>query len=90
MEENQQKPKKDPKENNSGSREQDSALKTYARYAGLGFQMLVIILIFAWAGSKLDERSANEKPVYTAILSLLGVFVGIYTALKDFIIKKDE
>ena len=56
----------------------------------MGFQMLIIILIFAWAGNKLDERSGNEKPVYTAILSLLGVFVGLYTALKDFIKPKDD
>jgi hypothetical protein len=52
--------------------------------------MLIIILIFTWAGHKLDERSAGDKPVYTAILALLGVFVGLYTALKDFLIKKDE
>ena len=65
-------------------------MKSYVKYSGMAFQMVAIILIFYWAGSKLDERAANEKPVYTAILSLLGVFVGLYVSLKDFIFKKDE
>jgi len=56
----------------------------------MGFQMIAIILLFYWAGSKLDERSGNEKPVYTAILTLLGVFAGLYIVLKDFIFRKDD
>lgn len=56
----------------------------------MGFQMIVIILLFYWAGSKLDERSPAEKPVYTAILTVLGVFAGLYLVLKDFIGKKDD
>jgi F0F1-type ATP synthase assembly protein I len=55
----------------------------------MGFQMIAIILLFYWAGSKLDQRTANEKPVYTAILTLLGVFAGLYIVLKDFIGRKD-
>jgi hypothetical protein len=66
-----------------------SDLNNYTKYAGMGFQMLAIIVIFAWAGMKLDERSGNEKKIYTAILSLIGVIIGIYTALKDFIHKND-
>jgi apolipoprotein N-acyltransferase len=60
------------------------------RYSGMGFQMLAIILIFYWAGSKLDERSAHEKPVYTTLLTLLGVFAGLYLVLKEFIFKKND
>jgi hypothetical protein len=56
----------------------------------MGFQMIAIILVFYWAGSKLDERAANEKPVYTAILTIFGVFSGLYLVLKDFISKKDD
>jgi len=52
--------------------------------------MVAVILLFYWAGSKLDERSGNENPVYTAILTLLGVFAGIYLVLKDFIFRKDD
>jgi len=56
----------------------------------MGFQMIAIILLFYWAGSKLDERSVNEKPVYTAILSLFGVLAGLYIVLKEFIVRKDD
>jgi F0F1-type ATP synthase assembly protein I len=56
----------------------------------MGFQMALIILLFYWAGSKLDQRAANERPVYTAILTLLGVFAGLYIVLKDFIGKKND
>jgi len=56
----------------------------------MGFQMIVIILLFYWVGSRLDERASSEKPVYTAIFTLLGVFAGIYIILKDFIGKKDD
>jgi hypothetical protein len=52
--------------------------------------MLVIILLFYWAGSKLDERASSEKPVYTAILTVVGVFAGIYLALRDFIGKDND
>lgn len=78
-------PEKNP--NNSEDKEGRSA---YAKFIGMGAQMLIIILIFTWAGKKLDERSGGEKPVYTAILALLGVIVGLYTALKDFIQKTDD
>jgi len=52
--------------------------------------MVAVILIFYWAGSKLDQRAGNEKLVYTAVLTLLGVFAGLYLALKDFIFRKND
>ncbi len=60
------------------------------KYAGMGVQMLAIIGIFTWAGLKLDKRSGNEYQIYTAILALLGVIIGIYTMLKDFIHKDED
>jgi len=60
------------------------------KYAGMGVQMLAIIGIFTWAGLKLDKRSGNEHQIYTAILALLGVIIGIYTMLKDFIHKDED
>ena len=63
----------------------NKALKDFARYSGLAFQMIGIILITTWGGIKLDKLLAFEKPVFTIILSLLGVFAAIYTAVKDLI-----
>jgi F0F1-type ATP synthase assembly protein I len=48
-------------------------------------QMIVIILVTTWGGIKLDDLLGFEKPLFTIILSLLGVFAAIYTAVKDFI-----
>ncbi|MFO7756032.1 MAG: AtpZ/AtpI family protein [Bacteroidales bacterium] len=66
----------------------DSDLKSYARYSGIAFQMIIIIGGMTFAGVKLDERRGGETPVFTIILSLLGVFAALYTTLKDFIGKK--
>ena len=60
-------------------------LDSYAKYSGLAFQMGAIIAVTVWGGVKLDELAENESPVFTIILSLLGVFAAIYTAIKDFI-----
>jgi F0F1-type ATP synthase assembly protein I len=75
-EKNRKNKKKDP---------EDSGLGDYARYTGMATQMVVIILITTWGGIKLDDLLEYEKPVFTIILSLFGVFAAIYTAVKDFI-----
>jgi F0F1-type ATP synthase assembly protein I len=47
--------------------------------------MIAIILVMTWCGIKLDKVLGLSNPVFTIILSLLGVFAGIFTALRDFI-----
>ena len=47
--------------------------------------MIGIILVTTWGGTKLDKLAGFEKPIFTIILSLLGVFAAIYTAVKDFL-----
>lgn len=64
---------------------EESPLKTYSRYSGIAVQMVIIMLISVWGGMKLDELSGTETPVFTIILSLLGVVTAIYTSIKDFI-----
>ncbi len=71
--------KKNPKNH------QSKGIKDFARYSGLAFQMGGIILVTVWGGIKLDKVFGFETPVFTIILSLLGVFAAIYTAVKDFI-----
>ncbi len=86
--------KKKQAPNQANNQEDDSqgrsGLNDYMKYAGIGFQMLAIIGIFTWAGVKLDQRSGNEKQIYTAVLSLAGVIIGIYTVLKDLVHKDDN
>jgi F0F1-type ATP synthase assembly protein I len=79
MEEQESSKKKNPKNSlNKG-------VNNYARYTGLAFQMLGIILVTVWGGTKLDKLTGWHTPVFTIILSLLGVFAAIYVAIKDFI-----
>lgn len=73
-----------PKKKNRKSQE-NKGMKDFARYSGMAFQMLAIILVTTWGGIKLDKLAGFEKPVFTIILSLLGVFAAIYTAVKDFL-----
>jgi F0F1-type ATP synthase assembly protein I len=63
----------------------NKGLRDFARYSGLAFQMIGIILITTWGGIKLDKLTGFKTPVFTIVLSLLGVFAAIYFAVKDFI-----
>lgn len=70
---------------NQEKKDKLSGIHNYAKYSGLAFQMIAIILITVWAGTKLDKLLLLETPVFTIVLSLLGVAAAIYTAIKDFI-----
>lgn len=59
-------------------------LNTYSKYTGLAFEMVFIIMAGVFGGIKLD-KIFNSKPLFTAFLSLAGVIMAIYFALKDFL-----
>jgi ATP synthase protein I len=63
----------------------NKGIRDFARYSGMAFQMIGIILVTTWGGVKLDELLKFETPVFTIILSLSGVFAALYTVLRDFI-----
>lgn len=65
-------------------------LSRYAYYSGLGFQMIAIIGVFTFIGYKIDEWQGNEKPIFTAILSLIGVCSSLYTVIRSVNKKKGE
>ena len=79
MEELQQQKKTNPKN------KLNKGIKDFSKYSGIAFQMIGIILVSVWGGVKLDKLTGWHTPVFTIVLSLLGVFAGIYTAVKDFI-----
>jgi len=54
------------------------------KYTGLGFQMLAIIGIGVFLGIKLDQW-LHTPDIFTIILSLVSVVLGIYVVIKDFI-----
>jgi F0F1-type ATP synthase assembly protein I len=61
-------------------------INAYARYSGMAFQMLAIILLGVFGGLKLDEW-LNTKPILTIILSFCSVILAIYYVTRDLLKK---
>lgn len=78
-------PEQEPLKKKNPRKLQNKGIQDFARYSGLAFQMIGIILITVWGGVKLDKLTGWQTPVFTIVLSLLGVFAAIYTAIRDFI-----
>ena len=62
-------------------------LNQYAKYSGMAFQMMVIIVSGTFGGLKLDLW-LKTKPVFTVILSVAAVFLSIYYFTRDLLKKK--
>ncbi|TAF46538.1 MAG: AtpZ/AtpI family protein [Sphingobacteriales bacterium] len=58
-------------------------IKSYTQYSSMGFQMIGIIGLLAYVGYKIDENTAAQTPIYTAIFSLMGVCISLYTVIKS-------
>ncbi len=58
-------------------------LSNYAKYSGIAFQMILIIIAGLYLGIKMDKWFHTNDPVFTAIFTLLGVILAIYTIIKD-------
>ena len=58
-------------------------MNNYTKYSALGFQMIIIIGVFSFAGYKIDEALNHQTQWVTAVLSLAGVFVSLYIILKS-------
>jgi len=71
------------KEKNS----QEGGLSAYSRYTTIAIQMVVIIVVASLGGVKLDKL-AGTKPLFTIILSLLGVAAAMWLIIKDAIRNK--
>jgi F0F1-type ATP synthase assembly protein I len=65
----------------------NKGLNQYARYSGMAFQMMVIIVAGAFGGLKLDQW-LKTKPVFTVIFSIAAVFLAIYYVTRDLLKKK--
>ncbi len=60
-------------------------INNYLRYSGLGFQIAGTVAIGVFIGYELDKWLETSKPYFTAIVSLLFVFLGLYIGLREFI-----
>jgi ABC-type molybdate transport system permease subunit len=58
-------------------------MNNYIKYSGLGFQMIVILGIFSFAGYKIDQYLHHKVQWVTAIMALAGIFVSFYIVFKS-------
>ncbi|MBI5218317.1 MAG: AtpZ/AtpI family protein [Bacteroidia bacterium] len=63
-------------------------LNDYARYSGIAFQMIAVVLLGVFVGIQLDKWVHFKFPVFTVVLSISSVFIALYLVLKDLIRKK--
>lgn len=71
----------DNEQNNNN--EISSGLKSYAKYTGLGLQMVVIIGGLGYAGYKIDEAGNHNIQWVAALLALTGVFISLYLVIRS-------
>jgi ATP synthase protein I len=57
-------------------------VSNYAKYSGIGIQMIAIIGIFSFAGYKIDQYAGHTTNWVTAILALAGVFIAMYVVIR--------
>jgi len=63
----------------------------YARLSSIGIQMGVIIALFTWLGTYLDEKYQTTTQWWTIGLSLFGVAAGLILVIKEVInLGKDD
>lgn len=55
----------------------------FLKLSNAGIQMGLVIGGFAYLGSYLDKKYVNENQMWTVILSLVGVAIGIYILIKE-------
>lgn len=77
--------KQEKKDSNSNQKSKNQ-LNDYAKYSGMAFQMVAIMLAGVFGGIKLDALVTKiEFPVFTITFTLLAVVLAIYLSIKDFI-----
>ena len=79
MEQNQ--PGKEPKENKQ-------SLNAIARYSGMAFQMAGTIIACLFLGKWLDSKFPNRFPLFTVILTIIGVFLAMYFVVRSLLKQK--
>lgn len=69
---------------NQNWKDKQSKPNKFIQYSGLGFQLLVAILIGLGIGTFIDNK-LDTDPIFTAIFSLVFLFAGMYIVIRDVI-----
>ena len=74
---------KSTKHHQSQKKQPKRQLHKYARFSGIAFQMIAIILLGAFGGRKLDELYPNKYQLFTIFCALLAVAISMYFVVKQ-------
>ena len=69
-------------ENEPANDKGKTEVKAYLKYSGMAFQMIVVLLIAAYAGQWLDKHFNSTQPWFTLVLLLIGVTASMYIIIK--------
>ncbi len=72
-----------PTKTNPQKPRKKSTLQNVAVLTGIGFEMGIIIFLAAKAGLWLDAHYGNEKKIYTAVCTILGVAIALWIVLRQ-------
>lgn len=75
--------------NNTGKPKRTARAADYAYYTGAAFQMIAIIGVFTYIGYRIDQSGGTGQVLYTALFSVAGVLISLYTIIKSVIKKND-
>lgn len=64
------------------NRKESQPLKDYAKYSGIAIKMILIMLMGAFSGIKLDQY-LNTQPILTVIFVMTFVFLALYSVIRD-------
>ncbi|QNK62485.1 AtpZ/AtpI family protein [Pedobacter sp. PAMC26386] len=64
-------------------KQKNKGAANFAKYSGLGFQMLATIGVLVFAGYKIDNYRNSDKLIFTALLGVLGVIVSLYQVIRQ-------
>lgn len=59
------------------------AFNAFIRYSAIGTEMLGAILLCAWLGSWIDEKTHTSQPYWTLAFMLFGVFASMVLLIKN-------
>lgn len=72
---------KDMEEQNTNNK--NKGVNAYVKYSAVGFQMLATIGVFTYIGYKVDEYRKSDQPIFTALISLIGVVISLYQVIRQ-------
>ncbi len=53
-------------------------MNAYAKYTGLGIQMVVTVGLLSYAGFKIDQHAGHTTNWVTALMSVAGIGISLY------------